>query len=334
MIKKVFLSLIAVVIVGAAGALGYLYARKPAMAPPLEIKVAATPERLARGKYIFDTIGDCGDCHSPRDFSRVAGPENKARRGSGYALSSFLKGLPGTVVAPNITPDPETGIGLWSDGEKIRAIREGVDNTGRALFPMMPYQGFRHMSDSDVQALVAYLDSLPPIRNPLPKTNLQFPVFLFIKSAPQPAGSVHDPDRGDPVKYGKYLVDVAGCADCHTPMDKGQPIAGKTFAGGQIFDSKAGKVVAPNITPDMDTGIGKWSGAFFEKKFRDYRDYALNGPPPLPGPQAFTVMPWLAFSQLPDDDLAAIYDYLRTVPAVHNPVDTHPEAPKQAPAVR
>jgi mono/diheme cytochrome c family protein len=332
--KKILLLLLLVLVVAVGGGLAYLYLRRPAQAPPLEIKVAATPERLARGKFLFETIGDCSDCHSPRDFSRVGGPEMKDKRASGFVLSSFLNGLPGTVVAPNLTPDPETGIGLWSDGEKIRAIREGVDRTGRALFPLMPYQGYRSMSDSDVQALVAYLDSLPPIKHSLPPTKLDFPVFLFIKSVPQPAGSVAEPDRGDPLKYGKYLVDLGGCADCHTPMDKGQPIPGKTFAGGQVFSTQAGTVVTANITPDRDTGIGKWSEPYFEKKFYDYREYAASGPPPLPGPQAFTLMPWLNFSQLPPRDLSAIYAYLRTVPAVRNAVDTHPGAPRQAPAVR
>jgi len=331
--KKIVLILLLVLVVIAGGGFGYLWLRKPAQNPPAEIKVAMTPERIARGKFLFETIGDCGDCHSPRDFTRVDGPEIKSRRGAGVVLSDFLNGLPGTVVAPNLTPDPETGLGLWSDGEKIRAIRDGVDRNGRALFPLMPYTGFHSMSDIDVQALVAYLDSLPPIKNALPATKLDFPVFLFIKFVPQPAGSVPEPDRGDPVKYGKYLVDVGGCADCHTPQNKGQPIPGLSFAGGLVFSTKAGTVVTANITPDRDTGIGKWSEAFFEKKFYDYKDYAASGPPPASGPQAFTLMPWLSFSQLPREDLSAIYAYLRTVPAVHNAVDTHPGAPKQAPAV-
>jgi len=104
------------------------------------------------------------------------------------------------IVAANITPDRETGIGAWSDGEKIRAIREGIDRDGRVLFPMMPYVNYRRMSDEDVYAIVAYMNSLPAVRNSLPATSIKFPVSLLIKSVPQPAGQVaqtvmHSMDR-------------------------------------------------------------------------------------------------------------------------------------------
>ena len=81
----------------------------------------------------------------------------------------------------------------------------------------------------------------------------------------------------------------------------------------------------------METGIGKWSEEFFFKKIYDYRDYGISGPPKLPGPDAFTVMPWLPLSQLPPEDLGAMYTYLRTLKPVHNPVETHPDAPKKTP---
>lgn len=158
------------------------------MAAAPGIKVAMTPERIARGEYIYVSVADCGGCHSQRDFSRVGGPEAPARRGRGVVLSDFMKGLPGRVVPPNLTPDRETGLGTWTDGEKIRAIREGVDKDGRALFPMMPHQAFRRFSDDDVEALVAFLDALPPVRNPLPPTRLDFPVSVLIKSVPKPVG--------------------------------------------------------------------------------------------------------------------------------------------------
>ncbi len=148
---------------------------------------------------------------------------------------------------------------------------------------------------------------------------------LFIKFVPQPAGSVPPPDRGDKVKYGEYLVSLGGCGDCHTPIEEGQPVVAKTLAGGRVFATTSGKVVSGNITPDLETGIGKWSEEYFEQKIYDYRDYAVNGPPPLAGPQAFTLMPWLGLSQLPPEDLGAIYAFLRTVKPVHNPVETHPK---------
>src|SRR5580698_3137747 len=181
------LLLLAVVLAGAG--VTYLYMRKPSQAPPSTIKVAMTPERIARGAYIFTSVADCDGCHSQRDFSLVGGPVVvSAGRGRGMLLSDWNIGLPGVVVAPNLTPDVETGLGKWTDGEKIRAIRDGVDREGTALFPMMPYAVFRNMSDEDVESVVAFLDSLPPVKNPLPNTKLDFVPALMIKSLPRPAG--------------------------------------------------------------------------------------------------------------------------------------------------
>ena len=329
MVKKILLTLFLLVVIFLGGGFAYLSLRQPAQRPASNIKVSMAPERIARGEYLFQRLADCDGCHSQRDFSRIAGPAVPSGRGQGNLLSSIMTGLPGTVTAPNITPDPETGIGSWTDGEKIRAIREGVDNKGRALFPMMPYGGYRNMSDEDVESLVAYLNSLPPIRNALPQTKLSFPVNLMIRGVPQPTSSVPSPHRGDQVRYGEYLVKVAGCAACHTPSEKGAPDLGKMFAGGEIFQSTLGTVVSANITPDVETGIGKWSEEFFLKKVYDYKEYAVSGPPPS-SPDSFTLMPWLAYSKLPPEDLKAIYSFLRTVPPVHNPVETHPGAPKKA----
>src|SRR4029079_16157101 len=100
---------------------------------------------------------------------------------------------------------------------------EGISRDGRALFPMMPYGNFRHMSDEDVYSLVAYMNSLTPVHNPLPKTEVQFPVSILMKSAPQPLGSVPEPDSSDKVKYGEYLVTMAGCQNCHTQAGQGEP---------------------------------------------------------------------------------------------------------------
>jgi mono/diheme cytochrome c family protein len=330
MLRKILFILLLVIVVVPAAGLGFLYLRKPAQVPASSIKVAMSPERIARGKYIFSNLADCDGCHSQRDFTRVGGPVVESGRGRGNVMSAMVEGLPGTVVAANITPDTETGIGSWTDGEKIRAIREGVDRDGRALFPMMPYTGYRNMSDDDVKSLVAYLNSLAPVKNPLPQTNVAFPVNLFMKNAPQPAGSVPPRDHSDKAKYGQYLVSLGGCGDCHTPMEKGQPLPGKELAGGQTFRTSMGTVVTANITPELETGIGKWSEEYFLKKFYDYKDYAAGGAPKADGPGAFTLMPWLALSQLPPEDLGAIYAYLRTIPPVHNPVETHPDAPKPA----
>jgi mono/diheme cytochrome c family protein len=327
--KKIALFLLTGIVVVIGGGLAFLYLRKPAQAPASRARVPMTAERIARGEYLFEHVADCGGCHTLRDFTRVGGPQDRSRRGWGNVVSDFFVGLPGQVVASNITPDPETGIGTWTDGEKIRAIRDGVDKNGNALFPMMPYMSYRAMCDDDIEALVAYLDTLPPVRHPLPRTKVAFPVNLLIKFLPQPAGSVSPAERADRVKYGKYLADLAGCRGCHTPEDKpGQPLPGMDFAGGQALTTKAGTVLTANITPDMETGIGKWSEEFFQKKFYEYRDYAAHESPKLAGPQAFTLMPWLAFTGLSPEDLGAIYVYLRTMKPVSHYVERHPGASK------
>lgn len=326
--------LVLLAVLASAGGFAYLYLRKPDQVPASGIKVPMTAERIFRGAYIFRSVADCDGCHSQRDFSLLGGPVVPSGRGRGTVLSDYMAGLPGVVVAPNITPDRETGIGSWSDGEKIRAIRDGVDRDGKALFPMMPYAGFRKMSDEDVESVVAFLNSLPPVHNPLPKTQLQFVPALMIKSEPKPAGTVPPVDSANPRQYGEYLVSLGGCQDCHSPADShGQPLPGKSFAGGLLFDTPFGRVASANITSDRETGIGKWSEEFFLKKFYDYKEYAEKGCPKLPGRQAFTLMPWLGFSQKTPDDLGAIYTYLKSLPAVRNAVETHPGFPSKPPAV-
>lgn len=320
--KTLGYGLLAVVVI-AGGGFAYLYFRKPATAPASGIKVALTPERIARGKFLFTTLCDCDGCHSERDYTRFGAPVVPSGRGRGQVMP--LKGLPGTLVAPNITPDRQTGIGNWTDGEKIRAIREGVDRDGNTLFPMMPYPSYRYMSDEDVQALVAYLDTLAPVRNPLPKTKIDFPVSMLIKGVPQPAGSVAPPDQTNQMVYGEYLATMAGCEECHTPMVRGQADSSMRFAGGRVFETPFGTVVSANITPDPETGIGQWDWTRFLQRFRFYRAYVENGPPKI-GPDRFTLMPWLGLSQLPEGDLQAIFTYIKSRQPIAHKVETHPKS--------
>jgi mono/diheme cytochrome c family protein len=310
----------AAVITGIAG-FSYLYFRKPATAQPSAVKVEITAARLARGKYLF-TLADCGGCHSQRDFARFGGPEIEHGVGRGNVFPPEL-GLPGVVAPRNITPDKETGIGDWTDGEKIRAIREGVSRDGTALFPMMGYERFRHMSDEDVYSLVAYLNTLTPVRNRVPRSQIPLPVSLLMKSAPRPAGHVPQPNRSNKAKYGEYLVTLAGCIECHTQAKNGKPLKGLTLAGGEEFRFPGRVVVSANITPDPQTGIGRWSEQDFLDRFYQYKEYVEQGSPAV-GPESFTLMPWLNFAQLEPDDLKAIYAFLRTQPAVYHVVDSHP----------
>jgi hypothetical protein len=326
--KKIVGTIVLVIFIIVAGALGYLYLRRPAMAPPSTIRVEVTPARVNRGRYIFENLSGCDGCHSMRDFSRFAGPVISSGRGMGTVFPAEMD-LPGTVVAPNITPDPETGIGAWTDGEKIRAIREGISRDGRILFPFMPYPSYRHMSDEDVYSLVAYLNSLTPIRNPLPRTSIKFPVSLLIKGVPKPVGGpVPSPDRADKMKYGEYLITIGGCDACHTPIKNGRPAENMRFGGGREFRLPMGVVFSANISPDQQTGIGKWTEQHFLDKFYQYKEYAEKESPKS-APDSFTLMPWLGLSQLPPEDLSAIFAYLKSQPAVSNAIETHPGQPKK-----
>ena len=218
-ILKVLFWCVGVLVGVGVAAAGYMLARKPAIAAPMKIRVEMTPERIARGRFLY-TVADCDGCHSLRDFGRFGGPVVEGHRAEGFEFPKEM-GLPGRVASRNITPDVETGIGAWTDGEKIRAIREGISRDGSPLFPMMPYSDFRNMSDDDVMSLVAFLNTLPPVKHAVPRSEIDFPVSVLAKSAPQPAGRVAPVDRSDRLKYGEYLVGLASCGTCHTQSEKG-----------------------------------------------------------------------------------------------------------------
>jgi mono/diheme cytochrome c family protein len=230
-----------------------------------------------------------------------------------------MKGFPGRVVPPNITPDPETGAGAWSDDQLARAIREGIGYDGRALFPFMPYPAFRHISDEDLASVIAYLRSIPPIRKALPKTDIIFPVKYLIRSVPEPINTpVPQPDLSTPLKRGEYLVTIAACAECHTPQRKGQSIRGMEYSGGFILDGPWGRVASANITPDP-SGISYYDEGIFLGVMRTgfVKARQLN-----------QIMPWSDYRNLTDEDLKAIFAYVQTFKPVKHRVDnTEPPSP-------
>jgi mono/diheme cytochrome c family protein len=320
---KYVVRLFFVLAVIAGAGFGYLKTRKPAMRPAPDIKIERTSQRVERGRYLFESVLDCAGCHSPRNMAVYTAPVIEGRVGSGFSFPREL-GLPGDVVAPNVTSDPETGIGQWTDGEIIRAIREGVSRDGSPLFSFMPYQAFARMSDEDTYSLVAYLRSLPPVRSTLPRTKLDFPASLLASFDPMPVpGPVSAPDPADRVKHGEYLVTIAVCGACHTKMDKGKPIQGMEFAGGEEFRLAGYLVRSANITPDEETGIGKWSEDRFLAKFKGHANMTPDKAP-AHNQTNFTLMPWMEFAKMTDDDLKSIYAYLRTLKPIHNSVEVHP----------
>jgi mono/diheme cytochrome c family protein len=270
-----------------------------------------TSQRLERGRYIATALSGCIYCHSPHDWKAPGTPFLSGKEGSGEVLP--YANLPGRVVAPNLTPDSDTGAGRWSDDEFARAIREGIGHDGRAIFPIMPYTHYRQMSDEDLASVVVYLRSLAPVRNELPKTEIIFPVKFLIRSVPGPVVSpVLDlPTGSSAVVRGAYLVNMAGCSDCHTPQEKGQDLPGMAFAGGFPFPGPWGNVVSANITPDA-SGISYYDEALFVSVLRTG---SVRARPLSP------IMPVTVYKNLTDDDLKLMFAYLRTTKPVQHRVD-------------
>ncbi|HVN21739.1 MAG TPA: cytochrome c [Dongiaceae bacterium] len=266
-----------------------------------------TPERLAHGKYLVEGVLACLDCHSQVNEEPKAGeaPVLTARGGGRVMVNE--KGL--VVAAPNITPDTETGAGTWTDDQLARAIREGIGHDGRTLFPIMPYPYYRSLSDEDLASVIVYIRSLDPVHNALPKAQIPFPLSRLINSAPEPVLTAVVYTENDAISRGKYLALVGGCVDCHTPEDKmHRPIEGMEFAGGKQIEGFPAR--SANITPDA-SGISYYNEDLFLKVMRT----GHVGARPLNPP-----MPWWVYRNMNDEDLKAIFAYLRTVKPIHNRV--------------
>ena len=275
-------------------------------------KFEATPERLKRGQYIATALSGCLYCHTPHDWKAPGDPMIAGMEGAGGVLP--YADLPGRVVAPNITPDKETGAGTWTDDQLARAIREGIGHDGRALFPLMPYEQYRRMSDEDLASVIVYLRSLPAVRQSLPRTEIIFPVKYLIRSVPQPLTTpvtYDDLELKDQVRRGGRLVHLAGCVDCHTPAKQGQAIAGLDWGGGFGFPGPWGFVASANITPDP-SGIPFYDEALFLEVMRTGSVKARKLSP---------IMPVMVYRNLSDDDLKAMFAFLRTVKPVKHRVD-------------
>jgi mono/diheme cytochrome c family protein len=320
--RKALLVLGVLVALAVAGLALFAVLYKPAQRPAPRERTAVTPARLDRGRYLVESVLDCNGCHTQRDWRRYGGPEVGPRGAGGLCLGRE-HGFPGRLCGSNITPDVATGLGGWTDGEILRALREGVDREGRALFPLMPYQDYRALSDEDAGAVVAYLRTLPPVRHEVPERKLDFPVSFFVKMSPKPLKSpVPAVDPTDRLRYGEYLATVAGCRFCHTPVDeKQQPVPGRAFAGGHELIGPWGTVRTSNLTPHP-TGLGMRSQDNFAGMMRSWAQPEARHVAAEPGRN--TAMPWFTYAGMKDEDLEAIYDYLRTVPAVENRVEIFP----------
>jgi mono/diheme cytochrome c family protein len=313
---KIFGGIVLALVVLIGAGLLYFISAYPKIDPAADIKIELTPEKIARGKYLAHHVSVCIDCHSTRNFDFYSGPIIPGTEGKGG--EKFVDAA-GTFYTPNITP---AALGNWSDGEILRAITSGVTKDGAALFPMMPYPIYNHLASEDAEAIVAYLRTLAPIPNEVPRSKLNFPLNLIVRTIPQPYQPQPRPSATNTLAYGKYLSTVSGCNFCHTPVDeRGQQLPGMDFAGGMEFkDPMLGTIRSVNITPEQDTGIGAWDKAYFVGRFKEYADSSSSHIPVAKGNEN-TVMPWTMYAGMTEEDLGAIYNYLRTVPPKKNQVE-------------
>ena len=305
------LIIIALLLVGITFTVGWRPFIGPKIRPLTNRTFESTPARLQRGRYLVNAVCGCTACHSERDPNSPGMPAMAGRLGAGTVFGEGSE-LPGRIIAPNLTPDKETGVGDWTDDMLARAIREGISHDGRALFPLMPYPNYRAMPDEDLASVIVYLRSLAPVKNSLPLTEIIFPVKYLMRSAPEPiAATVPTPDLSDPVKRGGFLVRMSSCADCHTPQERGQPKQGFEFAGGLMFTTPEGTVMAANITPDA-SGISYYDEDLFIQAIRTGKVKARALSP---------IMPWVFYRDMTDEDLKAMYTYIRTLKPVKHTVD-------------
>lgn len=265
--------------------------------PVANVQVFGTPDQIARGEKLANL---CVSCHTPDNQLPLSG--------SNFAAKFEFPPL-GTLYAPNLTP--AGNIQDWTDGEVIRAIREGIHKDGRSLL-VMPSATMRNMSDEDVQALVAYLRSQPATGNPTQDTqfNVLGAIFMNLsdfRTAQAPVSHVTAPQIGTP-PYGKYLVDILGCRDCH-----GDQLQGK------VENGQPGPPPGPNLT----LIVPQWTEAQFMNFFNTGTLPGGSKVPILTLKSGFSAprMPWTEFrAATTDDELHDMYLYLHNLEPLKGPL--------------
>jgi mono/diheme cytochrome c family protein len=251
---------------------------------------AETP--VEHGRYLVEALAACGNCHTPRGPS---GPQSDKYLAGG----ENIKHQDFSAVSSNITPDPETGVGKWSNRELFEAIREGRRPDGSLIGPAMPSQSYRALADADVEAIISYLRTVPAVQNAVVEKS-QYDIALPASWGVS-VGFITTPPKDDKIAYGAYLAGpVARCMTCHTRHDNSEPTIG---TGGTPFYGPWGISVAANITP---AGIGDWTDAEIERAIRTgvARD----------GHKLFPPMPFSYYSYIATNDMEALIAFLRSLP--------------------
>jgi mono/diheme cytochrome c family protein len=312
--KRASLSTVAVLLLVVAACTGK-YVRKTT-----DEKVEPTRDRLQRGAYLVENVAACGGCHTMRDSGKIVDPERPdALLAGGNVLETSEPKM--RLWVPNITSDPDTGIGKWSDDQVMRAIRDGVDDEGNFLVPVMPFGSFQYMSDDDVRAVVAYLRAVPPFRQTRKPIHDEVPflvrvaLYRFGVAMHRPVHDVREPGPGDPVKQGEYVARIAACADCHSLGKRGPRSPDDRFlAGSDVPFPEGGKVWAANLTPDPETGLGRYNREQVKKAIR--AGVRLDGKKMAPPMALLTPH----YTGLTDADLDAVVEWLFAQKPVKNAV--------------
>ena len=284
-------------------ALAVVFLVFPRVEPASDVVIDRFPERIERGRYLVEHVATCLNCHSERDWDLYGGPLIAGTKGQGAPLRVPRP----SVFSANITP---FGIGEMSDGEVVRAITSGIGRDSETLHVFMPYDTYAALSQEDVYSIVAYLRTLGPIENvpPKPKEGLAF--TLIGRILPKPYQPPPPPDVSDRVAYGQYLVKIAECDFCH----------GSDFSGGRALRVPGGgRVVASNITPAASNKFGSWSRENFIGVLKSFAGHESRQ---VPAQGENTVMPWLQNAGMTEEDLGAIYDYLRTFEPVEDTAES------------
>lgn len=250
---------------------------------------------LDRGRYLVESIAGCGNCHTPQ------GP-NGPLPGMALAGGLPIEDSAFTAISANITPDRDTGIGQWTDAQIARAIREGRRPDGSLIGPPMPFELYRDISDTDLAAIVAYLRSVPPVKNVVAKSQYRMPLP---PAWGPPVGKVADVSPSDKLAWGRYLAGPVGhCIECHSaPSPQGPPDMDKGLgAGGMVFVGPWGQSVAANITP---AGLKRYSDA-------DLKKIITTGVRP-DGSRLKPPMGTSYYARMKASDLDAVVAYLRSL---------------------
>jgi len=280
-----------------------------ALSAALHPTSAAAAGDAARGRVVFALAGGCG-CHSSKDGPAGAGGEP-------------IKTPFGTFYGTNITPDEDTGIGRWSDAEVIAAIREGYARGSGVEAPVMPYYLYAGMSDADVQDLVAFLRTLPPVRRVNRSAEVRIPLARLAYRAWRvlfgPSGAPPAVVPVDPIERGRYLVNhVAICTDCHTPRTRWGTLDMSLYLAGTT-DGPNGERV-PNITPDQATGLGKWTERSIVELLQTAMKPNMDNVQGLMSSVIEGTGGGPGYSQAPESELRSIAKYLKTVQPIRHEV--------------